>query len=205
MPSPRATTAAWLFVPARARQDALGRDHAVVVVGRGLATDQDDPLPRLTPDLCLVGGEHDGTGRGPGRCVEPGRDRGGAGRIDPALEQFLQPVGVDAQQRFVLVDQALVEHVVRHDPLAERGALAHARLQDPQPALFDRELDVAHVAVVLLERVHDVAQSPVALGVDLLQVGERQRVADARDDVFALRVDQVVAVRDLLAGGRGRA
>ncbi len=30
-----------------ARQDALGGDHAVVVVGRGLASDEDDLLPRL--------------------------------------------------------------------------------------------------------------------------------------------------------------
>ena len=38
------------------------------------------------------------------------------------------------------------------------------------------------------------------VGINRLQVGERQGVADARHDVLALRVPQVVAVRNLLAG-----
>ena len=41
--------------------------------------------------------------------------------------------------------------------------------------------------------------SAVGLGVDLLQVLQRHRVADARDDVLALRVLEVVAVHALLA------
>ena len=157
--------------PAGARQDALGRDHAVVVVRRGLATDQDDPLPRLASRLRLVGGEHHRAGGRARRCVEAGRDRLGAGRIDPPLEQLLQSVGVDAQQRLAFVDQVLVEHLVGHDPFAERGALAHPRLQDPQPALLDRELDVAHVAVVALERGHHLAQA---------RVGRRRRPSPGR-------------------------
>ena len=47
-----------------------------------------------------------------------------------------------------------------------RGALAVARLQHPQLALLDREFEILHVAVMLLER-----------GVDALKFGEglRQR------------------------------
>ena len=98
---------------ARARQDALGRDHAVVVVGRRLPSHEDHALPRLAPRLGLVGREDDRAGRGAGRGVEPGRDRGRARRVDPALEQLLEAVRVDPQQGLALVDQAFPEHVVR--------------------------------------------------------------------------------------------
>src|SRR3546814_15633715 len=64
------------------------------------------------------------------------------------------------------------------------------------------ELDVAHVAIVLLERGHDLHQLAVRRGVDLLQVRERDRVADAGDHVLALRVGEVVAVHAGGAAGR---
>ena len=81
------------------------------------------------------------------------------------------------------------------------GALADPGLQHPELAALDGELDVAHVAVVLLERAHDLEQLVVRLLVDLLEVGERHGVADAGDDVLALRVLQVVAVHALGAAG----
>ena len=146
---------------AGARQDALGRDHAVVIVRRGLATHQDDLLATVPPLLRLVGAEDDLPGGRAGRGVQALRDGRGARVVDPPLEELLETVRVDAEQGGVRVDQVVREHVVGHDPLAERGALADARLQDPEPALLDRELDVAHVAVVLLERVHHVAQLAV--------------------------------------------
>ena len=82
------------------------------------------------------------------------------------------------------------------------GALADPGLQHPELAALDGELDVAHVAVVLLERAHDLEQLVVRLLVDLLQVGERHGVADAGHDVLALRVLEVVAVHALGAGRR---
>ncbi len=92
-------------------------------------------------------------------------------------------------------------HVDRHPEGGLAGALAHPGLEHPQLALFDGELGVAHVPVVLLEPGEDGQQ----LGVDLrelaLQRRERLRVADTGHHIFALGVDQVVAVLALLAGG----
>ena len=78
-----------------------------------------------------------------------------------------------------------------------------ARLQDPELALLDRELDVAHVAVVALERGHHVHQPAVR---------RPGRAARARRCACVLRIPattsspcafaEVVAVRDLLAGRR---
>ena len=87
---------------------------------------------------------------------------------------------------------------------AAGGALADPGLQHPELAALDGELDVAQVAVVVLELCHDRDQLVVGRLVDALEVGQRHGVADAGDDVLALRVLQVVAVDALGAGAPGR-
>ena len=80
------------------------------------------------------------------------RDRVGPGPSgDDLLEQLLKPVGVQPQQGLINIDQPLGVHVMGHDPLSERGPLPDPGLQQPQLALLDRELDVAHVAVMGLQ------------------------------------------------------
>ena len=102
-------------------------------------------------------------------------------------------------ERLVEVDQALVDQLGR-DPERRAGrALAHPRLQHPQLAALDGELDVAQVAVVVLQRRHHRHQVVVRRLVEAFEVSERDRRTDARHDVLALRVLQVVAVDARLA------
>ena len=177
----------------------------MVVVRCGLPADQDHALAPVGPLLRVVSREDDLAARRSGRGVEAARDRRlGLLRLrgDHALEELLQPVRVHPQERLVERDQVLVDHVGCHHPLREGRALADARLEDPELSLLDRELDVAHVAVVVLERRHHVHQPAVRCRVDLLQLRERERVPDAGDDVLSLGVRKVVAVGLLLAGRR---
>ncbi len=122
--------------------------------------------------------------------------------------------GVDAQDRLLARDQPLLRHVDGDLHRGRGGALAGAGLQHPQAATFDRELDVLHVAVVLLERFVDPyelleGRRHLALeGREVLRVRaatrlvDRLRRAHARDHVLALGVLQVLAVEVLLARGR---
>jgi hypothetical protein len=94
------------------------------------------------------------------------------------------------------------------------GALAVAGLQDVEPALLDRELDILHVAIMAFQPVADVAELPeglrhrlfhrrqVAAGLLARHLGQVLRRADAGDHVLALGVDQVLAVEGVLAGRR---
>ena len=68
--------------------------------------------------------------------------------------------------------------------------------------VLDGELDVAQVLVVRLELAHDADQLVVRRLVDRLEIGQLHGVADARDDVLALRVLEVVAVDALVTGSR---
>ena len=75
------------------------------------------------------------------------------------------------------------------------GALRGARLEQIERSVLDRELDVLHVAVVLLEPVHRVEELVERLGQALAHLLDRLRRADACDDVLALRVHEVLAVQ----------
>ena len=179
------------------------RNHSVQVIGVGLAAHEDDWCAVLG---CCHGGIRS----------EVGLADGGAGRGAHALgeqglcavvgevgeHQLRQLVPGHPLQRLVLTDEAGVEHVDGDPEGRSRSALADAGLEHEELAVLDGELDVAHVAVVRLELLHDRDQVVVALLVDALHVGQRQRVADAGDDVLALGVLEVVAV-DPNRSGRG--
>ncbi|MDV7389922.1 hypothetical protein RZS08_01160, partial [Arthrospira platensis SPKY1] len=86
-------------------------------------------------------------------------------------------------------------------------ALAGAALQEPELALLHRELEVEHVAVVLLEVLREIDQRFADLAPGGLRgdVGgthgiERQGGADARHHVLALGVLQELAVEAAIAG-----
>ncbi len=183
-------------------QDALGGDHAVEVVGVGLAADQDDLLARARPLHGGVRVEDGPADRGARRGGDAAAQQLGLRLVVEAREHQLRELGAgDALQRLGLVDQALV-HQLRGDAEGGAGgALAHAGLQHPQLAALDGELDVAQVLVVRLQRLHDLHQLVVRGLVELLELGELHGVADAGDDVLALGVLQVVAVDALVAAG----
>ena len=195
-------------------QYALGRVHAVNVLGAGLDPDQDHLLAGRRPFLGGVGVEHrlaaGGAGRG-GQAL--GDDLAVGLGIERGMEQLVERGGIDPEHRLLLADQAFADHV---DGDAQRrlgGALAGAGLQHPERAALDRELDVLHVAIVALEQVEDPGQLGEhvghrlfhrrRLGAGALARSQRQilRGADAGDDVLALGVDQIFAIISALAGG----
>ena len=89
----------------------------------------------------------------PGEAFIPLASRSARPRLVEAREHQLgELVAGDPPQRLVHVDQALVDHVHGDPERRLGGALADAGLQHPELAALDGELDVAHVAVVVLER-----------------------------------------------------
>ena len=93
------------------------------------------------------------------------------------------------------------DHVDGDADGGQAGALAVAGLQHVELAILDGELEVLHVAIVLFHLPGDGAQLLVDLGHGALEFADGQRRADAGDHVFALRVHQVLAEEDVLAGG----
>ncbi len=148
----------------------------------------------------------------PGEAGRPLRQQGARRPWGPVwVQQLVERGGCDPVDRLLAADQPVLRHL---DGDAERGgggALARAGLQHVQRVLLDRELDVLHVAVVPLQRV----AYPQQLGIGLRQhhlhrqlvrpgagLRHRLRGAYAGDHVLALGVHQILAVEDVLAGGR---
>jgi hypothetical protein len=72
--------------------------------------------------------------------------------VEVREDQLAQLLAADAPEGLIERDQALVDKLGRDAEGRRGGALADAGLQHPQLAALDRELDVAQVAVVGLQR-----------------------------------------------------
>ncbi len=190
-------------LPTTRGQDALRRDHAIEVVGIGLPADQDDRDTGGREFHSPVGIEDGQPDGGPGGCVhtlgDPVRP---PVRGEPREHQLGELGTGDPCQRLVHGDQTLVDELDGDPEGRAGGALSDPRLQHPQFVAFDGELDVTQVAVMLLEGRHDGQQTVVRGRVDGRQRRERQCVPDARDDVLALGILQIVAVNALVAVSR---
>ncbi len=117
------------------------------------------------------------------------------------MEELVELRRLDAEHRFAAVDEPFAFHVDGHAQRGGGGALPDAGLEHEESALLDGELDVAHVAVVVLESLHGVEELLVAFREGGGHGVEGFGDADAGDDVFALGVAEEVAVGPVLAGG----
>ena len=111
-------------------------------------------------------------------------------------------LGLDALQRLVPGDELGVRHVHGDAHRGEAGAFAGARLQQPQPAVLDGELEVLHVPVVFLQDAGDALQLAVGLALHPGQRADGLRRADPGHHVLALGVHQELAVEPPLARRR---
>src|SRR5206468_1195562 len=71
----------------------------------------------------------------------------------------------------------------------------------PLPIFFHRELEVLHVLEVTLKDAAHFHQLLVRRGHFPRQIGNRMGCTHTCDHVFALRIDQILAVKDFFAGG----
>ena len=184
----------------------FGDHHAVDVFGARLVAHEHDLLAPLRGSGRLVGGEvHLADGGSRRRREARGEDL--ADLRELRVQHRVEVLVTHSGERLFLGDLPLGGtlagargHVDRHLQRGGAGALADAGLQHPELALVDRELGVAHVAVVRLEAFEDGQQFVVDHREVQLHVVEIFGVADARHHVFALRVDEEVAVGLVLAG-----
>ena len=182
--------------PAVRRQDAACVDQPVNVVRRRLPADEEHVLPCAAPGLREVGVEDDRTRGGAGRRVQPRRDHVDVGAgVDHRVQKLVELARVDADDGLLAGDEPLARHLHRDAQSRLRRPLSRAGLEQVQGAALDRELDVLHLAVVLLHPLERLAQLRVGGRHDLLQALDRLRRADPGHDVLALRVQQELAVQ----------
>ncbi|HRD86244.1 MAG TPA: hypothetical protein PLF63_13855, partial [Rubrivivax sp.] len=183
-----------------AGQDATRREHAVHVVGLGLGPHHDHCLLLLqAPALGGVGVEGQHAAGRARRDVQPAGDGvtprlggGAAGGVELRVKEVVDMLGPDPLHRFLAADQLLSRQLDRDAHRGHGAALGVSRLQHPQLAALDGELDVLGLAVVLLQLLADLFELLVQLGHRVAHGHDRQRDARAGDHVLTLGIDQEV-------------
>jgi len=141
------------------------------------------------------------------------------------VKQLVERGRINAQESRLFVDQFFVHHIDGDLDRGGRCALAGAGLQHPELLVLNGEFNVLHFFIMLFQFGVNLYQIRVGGGHVFFQrrifcgpflfgdvvvfgpaqgafFGDLLRGADAGDDVFALRVDQVFAVKPFFAGGR---
>ena len=186
-------------------QDALRMRHALDILRRGLQTDENDLLAGLGSRGRLFSGE---VHHAAGSARRGGQTHGDLLRllqrdgVKLRVQQGVELLRLHLEDGLVGGNHALVDQIDSDLQRSGGGALAVAGLEHVELAALDGVFHVLHVAVVVFERLRDVHKLLVNLRHDLLERLDLLRGADAGDDVLALRVDQILAVELLLAGGR---
>ena len=188
-----------------AGQDTLGGDHTLQVVGVGLPADQNDLMALGRTRDGVIAREHDLAHGGTGTGVKAACERlvllGG---VELRVQELVELRGIDSAHSLLAGDQTLLDHFDGNAQGGGGSALAHAGLEHPELALLDGELDIAHIAVMVLER-QEHALELLTCRLEArggLEVGNGLGVADAGDNVLTLGVNQKVTVELLGAVGR---
>ena len=153
MPQPRATTAAWLASPPVAVRIPAAAAIPWTSSGEVSARTRMTACPAAAASTAASGVVTMAPQATPGEAGRPYRQRrprvdalrGRRRRIDEQLGDPTDGFGPVERERGVL------GHVDGDPEGGLRAPLADAALEHPEPAVLDRELDVAQVAVVALE------------------------------------------------------
>ena len=163
-------------------------------------------LPGPPALLGEVGVEHDRAGGSSRRRVQTGCDDVDVGAgVDHRVEQLVELSRVDPRDGLLARDEILRRHLDGDAERRLRRPLSRPRLEQVERAVLDRELDVLHLAVVLLHALERLAQLRVGGGQDLAHPLDRLRRADAGNDVLALRVRAGTRRTGAAHRSRGRA
>src|SRR5665647_2110090 len=191
------------------REDALAHGHAADVIGARLDAHQQHLLAGGLHSVGVAGVEGHLAGGGAGAGGQAlGQDPALRDGDAPALgredgpQQLIQLLRLDAHERLLRRDHARLAHVDGDADSGQAGALAVARLQHEEAALLDDELEVLHVAQLALKGLAHLEKLLEGGREDLGEFAHGARRAYAGDHVLALCVDQELAVKDVLAGGR---
>ena len=185
-------------------QDAYRGEKAMNIFWLGFLAHQDNFFSTLTATfLGGVGVEYDLARRRARRgahalCYRHRLVRG----VEPWEQQLFQQFRIDAQQGFFATDQAFIGHFHRSAHHGLGVHLAIAGLQAVEHPFFDGVLVVLHFVVVRFQLVAQLDQLPVHLRHVVLHFWHWLGGADTGYYVFALGVDQVLAVHAVFASTR---
>ena len=183
-------------------QDALGSLHAFDVLGRGLETDQNDLFLSGSPLFGVFGSEDYLSAGCSRRSSEASADW--SCRLEGLLvklrvEERVEVSRIYHQDCLLRSDHAFVNEIAGNLQSCLGSALAVAALEHIELAVFDGELHVLHVMVMVFKSSADSGEVLICPWEFLGHLGYRHRSTDTGDDILALCIVQELAHELLLA------
>ena len=187
--------------------DCLGDVHPGDIFRRSFKTDEDNLLAGSCLLFCFLGGKHDCAAASARSSSEA------LGNdilclileicfIKRRMQQVIELLRLYHEQSFILRDELLVDHVNCDLQSSIGSTLAVAALQHEQLAMFNRELHILQIMIMMLEQLGDSCEFLVSSRHRFLQMIDRLRSADTSNDVFALCVHQELTEQLVLASCR---
>ena len=194
---------------ATAGQDTLGSEHAMNVVRFGLGANHDHGFAIFfRPGFGQIGVESDHANSRARRHIQTCRQqitfflKGFLGfGVELRVQEEIDLLGCDAHDSFFLGDEAFVDHIRGDADRSLGGALAIAGLEHPQFVSFDSEFHILHFSVMLFQTLADCLKLGPHVGHIVGQLAHPIGDADTGHHIFALGIDQIIALDVFLAGG----
>ena len=121
--------------------------------------------------------------------------------IELRMQKRIHIFSGHAQNGIFLGNQAFIEHIDRNLDRRLGRAFGIARLEHPQFAAFNRELNVLYIFIVFLQFRGNVHELAIGFGHLRHKMFNWVRVADTGHDIFALGIEQVFAHHLLFTSG----
>ncbi len=113
------------------------------------------------------------------------------------VQKLIELSRVNARDSLVARNKTLIDHLDGNLECSSCRALTHTSLKHPQLALLNSELNVAHIAVMILERNKDLLKfaSSTLQAFSVLKVGDGLGITNTGNNVFALSIYQEVTIK----------
>ena len=178
--------------------------HAVDIFWARLRANEQDALAVARAFDCFFRGKREFACDSSRACTESSGERDHAFfvlRVKVRQQKFRQLARGNTAQRRLHVDKTFLHHLDSDAYCCVRSSLASACLQHEEFAVFNGELNVLHLLVVLLKLGADLHEMRESLREFNFHLRDRLGRSNTCNHIFALRVYEEVAVEHILASG----
>ena len=119
--------------------------------------------------------------------------------VDRRIEDAFNIACLDAHNRFFFCDKSFLHHIDRHFESGDGRTLTGTALKHIKRTLFYRELHILHIFIVLFQKRADFTELIIGFFIFFFKFGKFDRRTDARNDIFALRIKEIITVKHIFA------
>ena len=118
------------------------------------------------------------------------------------MEKCIKVTRVDHKNRFFVGNHTLINQIAGNFKSSLSGSLTVTGLEHEELAVFNGELHILHIAVVVFKSLANILKLLESLGEFFFHFGNVHRSTNACNNVFALCVGEELTEKALSAGSR---